>query len=129
MKKYIYITSEGYVRSESTLQDEAIPTEIPGLTAVLAQDSPPEAPNDFSQYHLATGQWLDGRTPQTQWRVIRLERGKRLEACDWTDTASARARLGTEVYEAWQTYRQALRDITVQADPFNIVWPSAPGAA
>jgi hypothetical protein len=126
MKKYIYITPEGYARFEANLQDEDAPAQISNLTAVLAQDSPPEAPDDFSQYHLATGQWVDERTPQTQWRLVRLERGKRLEASDWTDTASARARLGTEVYEAWQTYRQALRDITLQTDPFNIVWPSAP---
>jgi len=25
---------------------------------------------------------------------------------------------------AWATYRQALRDITTQADPFNITWPN-----
>lgn len=25
---------------------------------------------------------------------------------------------------AWATYRQALRDITLQADPLNIVWPA-----
>jgi len=24
---------------------------------------------------------------------------------------------------AWATYRQALRDITTQVDPFNIKWP------
>jgi len=28
--------------------------------------------------------------------------------------------------EAWASYRQALRDITLQTDPFAIVWPVAP---
>jgi hypothetical protein len=28
---------------------------------------------------------------------------------------------------AWATYRQALRDITKQADPFNIAWPKQNG--
>jgi len=27
---------------------------------------------------------------------------------------------------AWATYRQELRDITTQSDPFNIIWPSKP---
>ena len=26
----------------------------------------------------------------------------------------------------WETYRQELRDITTQPDPFNITWPSIP---
>jgi hypothetical protein len=28
--------------------------------------------------------------------------------------------------ESWAIYRQALRDITNQADPFNITWPTPP---
>jgi hypothetical protein len=37
---------------------------------------------------------------------------------------------GTDVPEAikttWNTYRQALRDITTQTDPDNITWPTKP---
>jgi hypothetical protein len=42
---------------------------------------------------------------------------------DWTDTLSARARLGEERFAAWQTYRQVLRGITLQEDPYTIDWP------
>ena len=28
--------------------------------------------------------------------------------------------------EEWSTYRQSLRDITNQPDPFNITWPTKP---
>lgn len=59
--------------------------------------------------------------------INRIKRNKLLLESDWTDTASAPFRLGDEVYQQWQTYRQALRDITNQADPFNIVWPVPPG--
>lgn len=55
------------------------------------------------------------------------QRNKLLLDSDWTDTASAPFRLGNSLYQQWQTYRQALRDITTQADPFNIVWPVPPG--
>jgi len=27
---------------------------------------------------------------------------------------------------AWRTYRQALRDVTAQPDPFNVTWPKPP---
>lgn len=60
------------------------------------------------------------------WQIVRIQRNGLLAACDWTDTASAPARLGEELYGAWQTYRQALRDITTQTDPAHITWPVAP---
>jgi hypothetical protein len=53
-----------------------------------------------------------------QWGVVRAERNKLLAACDWTQLPDASADAA-----AWATYRQALRDITSQANPFNIVWP------
>lgn len=56
-----------------------------------------------------------------QWDEVRKERNALLAACDWTQLPD------TPVDAAeWATYRQALRDITTQADPFNIVWPEQP---
>lgn len=86
----------------------------------------PPKPNQYCVFNYITKQWFDPRTPETQWRVVRAERNKKLQATDWTDTASAPARLGTELYNQWQTYRQELRDVTQQPDPFNIVWPTLP---
>ena len=60
------------------------------------------------------------------WGRVRDQRNALLAASDWTDTFSAPTRLGHETYKAWQTYRQALRDITAQDDPNNITWPTAP---
>ena len=56
-----------------------------------------------------------------QWIVIRAERNKLLADCDWTQLPDASADAPT-----WATYRQALRDITAQANPFAIVWPQGP---
>jgi hypothetical protein len=54
----------------------------------------------------------------TQWTVIRSQRNQLLKDCDWTQLADA------PVDKAeWATYRQELRDITKQSDPFNITWP------
>lgn len=57
----------------------------------------------------------------------RTERNQRLAESDWTDTASAPARLGETLYAQWQAYRQALRDITQQPGfPLDVIWPTPP---
>lgn len=56
-----------------------------------------------------------------------LRRKELLQESDWTDTLSAKTRLGDALYQAWQDYRQALRDITLQPDyPLEVIWPIAP---
>jgi hypothetical protein len=65
-----------------------------------------------------TQEELDQRTT-TQWQVIRTQRNQMLKDTDWTQVADAPVDK-----TKWATYRQALRDITVQADPFNINWPA-----
>lgn len=58
---------------------------------------------------------------KAQWAAIRAERNARLAACDWTQLPDAPVDAS-----AWAAYRQALRDITTQPDPFNITWPEEP---
>ena len=43
-----------------------------------------------------------------------------------TDEVVAKLRYAHAVPTDWTTYRQALRDITEQADPFDITWPTKP---
>jgi hypothetical protein len=54
----------------------------------------------------------------TQWAVIRSQRNQMLKDTDWTQVADAPVDNLT-----WAIYRQELRDITTQADPFKITWP------
>lgn len=56
-----------------------------------------------------------------QWAVVRAQRNAKLTACDWTQLPDAPVDA-----TAWAVYRQELRDITLQTDPFNIVWPQEP---
>jgi hypothetical protein len=58
----------------------------------------------------------------TQWRAIRSARNELLKDSDWTQLSDSPVDK-----TAWATYRQALRDITKQADPFNIAWPKHHG--
>ena len=61
---------------------------------------------------------------ESQWAKIRSQRDTLLAACDWTQLPDVP--LDTEQKQAWVVYRQALRDVTSQADPYNIEWPVAP---
>ena len=63
------------------------------------------------------------RTEQ-EWVAVRGQRNFRLSMCDWTQLADAP--LTDEKRSEWVLYRQALRDITTQSDPFNITWPTRP---
>jgi hypothetical protein len=56
-----------------------------------------------------------------QWTRIRKDRNRLLADCDWTQLSDAPVDASV-----WQPYRQALRDITAQSDPFNITWPLEP---
>lgn len=58
------------------------------------------------------------RTEQ-EWATVRNQRNFLLLRSDWTQLPDAPVDAAT-----WAAYRQALRDITTQSDPFNIVWPT-----
>jgi hypothetical protein len=61
---------------------------------------------------------------EEKWTEIREIRNNLLSECDWTqmnDTPISGSKL-TE----WQTYRQSLRDITSQSNPFEITWSTKP---
>tara|TARA_B100001564_G_scaffold17441_1_gene13327 strand:- start:553 stop:912 length:360 start_codon:yes stop_codon:yes gene_type:complete len=90
-------------------------------------------------------EWLDSGTAPTEaeinteitrltnlepMRLLRIERDKRLAACDWR--ASSDLTLG----DAWKTYREALRDLPASANPTvdsegnlnasSVTWPTEP---
>ena len=85
----------------------------------------------------APGAWImaaDGRgatrmpiSLDAQWHLIRAERWRLLVETD-KHIMSDRP-MAPELREAWIAYRQALRDITKQPDPANIVWPVSPEGA
>jgi len=122
---FAFLDADGYVLStgaSTVMQDGAVeldgPLQIPPLGV-------------GQKYHLATKTVEDTRTEQQKYdqqaALVRNQRNFLLTESDWTDTASAPARLGQELYDQWQTYRQALRDVTAQPGyPFNIIWPTPP---
>ena len=55
-----------------------------------------------------------------QWVNVRSERDLKLQETDW------RASSDLTLSDTWKSYRQALRDVPTQSDPFNITWPTEP---
>jgi hypothetical protein len=58
-----------------------------------------------------------------QWTAVRTQQRQKLYESDWTCSVTD--------YEVpnkseWVQYRAQLRDVTLQTDPFNIVWPQRP---
>ena len=67
-------------------------------------------------------------------RLFRIERDKRLAACDWVSAKAIDT--GVAVTTDWKTYRQALRDLPASASPSldsnydldltSVTWPTEP---
>jgi len=118
---YGYADSEGYVLYTSNVYDENSPHAVHELDEDIGI-----SPNGWARYHIVNKVWVDTRTQTEknnwQWGIVVTERNKRLTETDWTQLP--------DVPEAtrlkWLTYRQQLRDITEQEDPFNIVYPETP---
>ena len=74
--------------------------------------------------------WVQVDAPQSEieqrvedkWFEIRELRNQLLQECDWTQLSD----IPTETKNLWSSYRQELRDITNQSNPFNINWPVKP---
>lgn len=84
----------------------------------------PAQPSPHHEFDYASKTWqLD---LNRAWHAVRRERDGRLARTDWVVLRAADQ--GEPVSPEWLAYRQALRDVTAQADPLNIAWPVAPAA-
>lgn len=101
----------------------AVPGKSYHLEAGVLTETP-ASPGTTYKFDYITNTWRDTRTSEEMWQEVRLNRDVLLKASDWTQLPDVPLNTKT----AWATYRQALRDITNQSDPFNITWPIAPGA-
>lgn len=86
----------------------------------------PPCPSRAFVFDYINKQWVDPRSPeellQRQWIYVRSRRDSLLAACDWTQLPD----VPIETKSAWAAYRQSLRDITSQTDPYSIIWPVSP---
>jgi len=63
---------------------------------------------------------------QAQWASVRAQQSDLLYKSDWTCSVIDPPAPILAQRDQWVAYRQALRDVTTQSDPFNITWPVPP---
>lgn len=80
----------------------------------------PQIPNGYSDFNYTTKLW--DFNPSKAWGSVRDHRMHLLSKCDWTQLPD----VPEQIRSSWLSYRQGLRDITLQADPLNIIWPTPP---
>ena len=68
----------------------------------------------------------DARILADKWADIRTRRNRELTESDWVVVKAKEEHANASIDSNWMDYRTALRDITKQSDPDNIIWPSKP---
>jgi len=61
-----------------------------------------------------------------QWVFVRDQQKQKLQESDWTCSVIDPPPEILTQRDQWIAYRQSLRDVTSQTDPFNITWPTPP---
>lgn len=126
MKHYLLHTPGGDIIQWGRAADPAAQAR-PGLLAIeiTAEQHAAMAP---ALQHVVDGQLVLRQPAQrdavSQWVRVRARRAALLADCDWVLLRAIET--GDEVPTPWSAYRQALRDITEQQDPFSISWPTPP---
>lgn len=140
MIDYAFYTQSGQYTQTGVNMEEILASDIPegqGVyygqvsartqyhdTATNLPVDMPAQPGEYYKFDYTTKTWAVDTEQATQ--AVLVQRQQLLIDSDWTDTLSAQTRLG-EAYATWQTYRQALRDITLQSGyPTAIDWPTKP---
>jgi len=137
---YVYQLSNGQIISSGSCQESNISKQnIPdGHALQITKDyvnwsdfyvynntliSIPEKPNQYSVFNYTTKQWEVDSAQLIL--LIKRKRNSLLLSSDWTQLPNNP--LSLEVQTLWATYRQQLRDITLQSGyPTNVVWPDLP---
>ena len=96
-------------------------SDYSGFTWIESDTAPTESEIDAEVTRLNNAESM---------RLLRVERDKRLTACDW------RASSDLTISNAWKTYRQSLRDLPASASPSldsngdldltSVTWPTEP---
>ena len=86
------------------------------------RNKPPQ-PSIHHEFDYVTKLWI--LNAEDAWRAVRRRRDELLSSTDWMVTRFMET--AQPIAEGWSEYRQALRDIMLQTDPTNIVWPQPPG--
>lgn len=119
MRYFVYRLSDGEIIGAGDVPDSDF-----NLQQAPAGHAIAEGVGERGQFY-RNGSVIDIADPGKEWEKVRIKRDILLQQCDWTQLPD----VPITTKEQWSVYRQALRDITNQSDPFNITWPVAPRGA
>ena len=136
---YEEVTGRIVTSGTGSFSDNGVPPDLAGLGNLVLMGSSTtepglhyvesgqlvrmsERPSASHDWDYSTKQWVGNL--DAAWGTVRIERDRILRSSDWRVTKAAE--LGQPIDLAWAVYRQALRNITSQTDPLNIVWPTVP---
>ena len=102
-------------------------------TKTLIDYQPPSPLNSEKStwsWSTETKRWVETLTNEEklkqQWYIVKAQRDQLLQQSDWRVVKASDT--GIPLSQEWKNYRQALRDITTQTNPYNIIWPTPPTA-
>lgn len=84
----------------------------------------PPRPDMDHVLNLETYTWENTRPVELQLDAVKRQRGFLLMSSDWVMLSDVP--MTEEKRAEWIAYRQALRDMTDNFDPTNVVWPTPP---
>ncbi len=94
---------------------------------ILDNDGNSHDPKQYvSSHFVGQDDTKDARILAEKWANIRSQRDRKIAATDWRVIVASESDEGSDLQKDWKDYRQDLRDITEQADPDNITWPTEP---
>ena len=94
---------------------------------ILDDDGNSHDPKQYVQSHfVGQDDTRDARILAEKWANVRRQRDRLIAATDWRVIVASESDEGSDLPTKWKTYRTNLRDITEQADPDNITWPTEP---
>jgi hypothetical protein len=111
----VLVESVGYVTVAESL------VEQPTSTSILVADK--ENDGSWAMKWLERDLYDATKDRQVASNIQRKKRNELLAKTDWTQGKD----ISNTVSTAWTTYRQELRDVTLQPNfPYSIVWPTPP---
>lgn len=107
-----------------TIEQNIVPSNEQTIIIVPETVTVPEAVIRVVFSEAAEPQYIiDTSAIDQLWSEIKKRRSNLLKECDWICSVSD---YSPPNKEEWIIYRQALRDITKQTNPYRLVWPTPP---
>ena len=101
-------------------------SEIVDVEAHTDEDGNDVATTYVQSHFIGQDDTKDARILAKKWANVRSQRDRLIAATDWRVIVASESDEGSDLPTKWKTYRTNLRDITEQADPDNITWPTEP---